>query len=96
MVNAEIYKADPNDNLFRQSRGMSPNPNEMPWPDPLKKMWFILLGQTTQKAMPQVGQPLKRRRRNGTLHSFWLSARHCSLGWRCCVIYEEGVLNWRT
>jgi hypothetical protein len=37
MVNAEIYKADPNDNLFRQSRGMSPNPNEMPWPDPSEK-----------------------------------------------------------
>jgi hypothetical protein len=27
---------------------------------PLKKMWFILLGQTTQKVMPQGGQPLKR------------------------------------
>jgi hypothetical protein len=37
MVNAEIYKADPNENLFRQSRGMSPNPNEMPWPDPSEK-----------------------------------------------------------
>jgi hypothetical protein len=37
MVNAEIYKADPNENLFIQSRGMSPNPNEMPWPDPSEK-----------------------------------------------------------
>jgi hypothetical protein len=33
---------------------------------------------------------------DGTLHSLWLSAWHCSLGWRCCVIYEEGVLNWQT
>ena len=40
MVNAEIYKADPNDNLFIQSRAMkvsAPNPNEMPWPDPSEK-----------------------------------------------------------
>jgi hypothetical protein len=37
VCNAEIYKADPNENLFRQSRGMSPNPNEMPWPDPSEK-----------------------------------------------------------
>jgi hypothetical protein len=40
MVNAEIYKANPNDNLFIQSCGMkvsAPNPNEMPWPDPSEK-----------------------------------------------------------
>ncbi len=37
MVNAEIYKANPNENLFIQSRAMSPNPNEMPWPDPSEK-----------------------------------------------------------
>jgi hypothetical protein len=30
----------------------------------------------------------------GTLHSLWHFDWHCSLGWRCCVIYEEGVLNW--
>jgi hypothetical protein len=38
MINAEIYKADPNENLFIQSRAMkvsAPNPNEMPWPDPV-------------------------------------------------------------
>jgi hypothetical protein len=36
MVNAEIYKADPNDNLFDRVVE-SPNPNEMPWPDPSEK-----------------------------------------------------------
>ena len=33
-----IYKTDPNDNLFLQSRArkivLPTNPNEMPWPDP--------------------------------------------------------------
>jgi hypothetical protein len=51
----------------------------------LKKMWFILLGQTTQKAMPQGGQPLKQHY-DGTLHSLWHFDWHCSLGWRCCDV----------
>jgi hypothetical protein len=35
----------------------------------LKKMWFILRGQTTQKAMPQVGQPLKQHLKDSEWNS---------------------------
>ena len=37
----EMYKTDPNDNLFLQSRARKivshTTPNEMPWPDPSEK-----------------------------------------------------------
>ena len=37
----EMYKTDPNDNLFLQSRArkmvLPASPNEMPWPDPSEK-----------------------------------------------------------
>jgi hypothetical protein len=96
MVNAEIYKANQTTIcLYRvvecrqtqmKCRGLTR----------LKKMWFILLGQTTQKAMPQGGQPLKQHY-DGTLHSLWHFDWHCSLGWRCCdveVYAFIGEITW--
>jgi hypothetical protein len=96
MVNAEIYKADPNENLFIQSRGMSPNPNEMPWPDPSEKDVVYLAWSNYTKGYAAGWAAAKAALEgtvNGTLHSLWHFDWHCSLGWRCCVIYEEGVLN---
>jgi hypothetical protein len=60
MVNAEIYKADPNENCLDRVVECRQTQMKCRGLTRLKKMWFILLGQTTPKAMPQVGQPLKQ------------------------------------
>jgi hypothetical protein len=72
MVNAEIYKADPNENLFRQSRAMSPNPNEMPWPDPAEKDVVYLAWSNYTKGYAAGWAAAKAEASNGTLHSLWL------------------------
>jgi hypothetical protein len=47
---------------------------------------------TLHSALRHLRLRLRHWRRSKWNSTYW----HCSLGWRCCVIYEEGVLNWQT